>query len=205
VARTAAALVGEVSWVVISWSCRTLNRSVDARVRFEALYRAHGGVVRAFAHRRAEAAAADDVVAEVFVIAWRRLDEAPADELAWLLGIARGVLANHRRGDARRQALRVRLRHERLVMSPAEQGDETHDVPGVLRALSSLSEGDQEVLLLVGWDGLDRARAARILGIGPGVFAVRLHRARRRLARALDREGHTSADQDRSSTMEAAR
>ncbi len=73
------------------------------------MYRAHSGAVRSFVHRRARPAVADDVVAEVFVLAWRRLDQAPGDELAWLLGIARGVLANRRRGDARQQALHDRL------------------------------------------------------------------------------------------------
>ena len=82
---------------------------MDSRARFEALYRAHCGAVRSFVHRRVRSAAADDVLAEVFVLAWRRLDEAPGDELPWLLGIARGVLANRRRGQARQQALRDRL------------------------------------------------------------------------------------------------
>lgn len=129
-------------------------------------------------------AAADDVVSEVFVIAWRRLDEAPDDELLWLFGIARGVIANRRRGDARRRAL-----HERLLATAVIEA-----VPGpeleageseLLRALASMGERDQELLRLVAWDGLDRARAARVLGISTALFAVRLHRARRRLERAL--------------------
>jgi RNA polymerase sigma-70 factor (ECF subfamily) len=48
-----------------------------------------------------------------------------------------------------------------------------------------LSERDREILLLVAWDGLEPARAARALGARPGAFAVRLHRARRRLAKLL--------------------
>jgi DNA-directed RNA polymerase specialized sigma24 family protein len=82
---------------------------MDSRARFEALYRAHCGAVRSFAHRRVSSAVADDVMADVFALAWRRLDKAPGDELSWLLGIARGVLANRRRCDARQQALRDRL------------------------------------------------------------------------------------------------
>ena len=69
---------------------------MDPRARFEAMYRAHAGAVRSFVHRRVSAGVADDVVADVFVIAWRRLQEAPGDELPWLLAIARGVLANRR-------------------------------------------------------------------------------------------------------------
>jgi RNA polymerase sigma-70 factor (ECF subfamily) len=155
------------------------------RLRFEAMYVEHGPVVRTFVHRRIDRAVADDVVAEVFLAAWRRYDEAPADTLPWLLGIARGVLANYRRGQARRSAL-----YERLART-APRGDrdshvEPHgDLSPVLQACASLRPRDQEILLLVAWDGLDRARAARALGISTAQFAVRLHRARRRLQRAL--------------------
>jgi RNA polymerase sigma-70 factor, ECF subfamily len=140
--------------------------------------------VRAFVHRRVASAAADDVVSEVFVIAWRRLDQAPPDELPWLLGIARGVLANQRRGDARRLALRDRLTARAgggIEHGPDSPGGESE----VLVAFGSLSQRDQELLLLVAWDGLDRAQAASVLGIGTTAFSVRLHRARRRLERAL--------------------
>jgi RNA polymerase sigma-70 factor, ECF subfamily len=140
--------------------------------------------VRAFVHRRVTSAAADDVMSEVFVIAWRRLDQAPPDELPWLLGIARGVLANQRRGDARRLALRDRLTAS-AVTGIEHAPDSSDGESEVLRALGSLSERDQELLLLVAWDGLDRAQAASMLGIGTTAFSVRLHRARRRLERAL--------------------
>jgi DNA-directed RNA polymerase specialized sigma24 family protein len=58
----------------------------------------------------------------------------------------------------------------------------------VRRALGSLSERDQELLLLVAWDRLEREQAAKVLGVRAGAFAVRLHRARRRFARALAAE-----------------
>lgn len=157
---------------------------MDSRARFEALYRAHCGVVRSFVHRRVPAAAADDVVAEVFVHAWRRLDRAPEDPLPWLLSIARGLIANRRRADARQVALRDRLA-AMAAPAPAEpMQDDTHESE-LMRALRGLGRLDQEVLLLVAWDGLDRVQAARTLGITPGLFGVRLHRARRRLERAI--------------------
>jgi len=157
------------------------------------MYRAHCGAVRSFAHRRVRSGAADEVVADVFVLAWRRLDAAPDDALPWLLAIARGVLANRRRGDARQRAL-----HDRLAAS-AVPGDELEpeEFSGdsdVMRGLRSLSRLDQEVLLLVAWDGLDRIQAARVLGITPGLFSVRLHRARRRLERVLSSQ-ETAAEQ----------
>ena len=148
------------------------------------MYRTHCGAVRAFVRRRVPPEAADDVVSDVFVAAWRRLEQAPADQLPWLLSIARGVIANRRRSEARRQAL-----HERMAATAfieVEPGpDRRVSERGLARALASLSESDQEVLRLVAWEGLDRARAARVLGISTSLFSLRLHRARRRLARAL--------------------
>lgn len=144
------------------------------------------------------------MVADVFVLAWRRLDQAPGDELPWLLGIARGVLANRRRGDARQQAL-----HDRLAASALPGADTAPELSGedsaLLPALRSLSRLDQEVLLLVAWDGLDRLQAARVLGVTPPLFAVRLHRARRRLERALVSAERADEQQDENpSAMEVS-
>jgi RNA polymerase sigma-70 factor (ECF subfamily) len=159
---------------------------MDRRLRFEEVYVEQGPALRTFVHRRVDPAVADDVVAEVFLAAWRRYDEMPSDPLPWLLGIARGILANQRRGHTRRSAL-----YERLASStPPDYREPRHEARGdlspVLQACASLGSRDQEILLLVAWDGLDRAQAARVLGISTAKFAVRLHRARRRLQRALD-------------------
>jgi RNA polymerase sigma-70 factor (ECF subfamily) len=74
---------------------------VDPRVRFEELYRTHAGAVLAFAHRRAAEDVAEDVLSEVFLVAWRRLEDVPEQPLPWLLGVARRVLANRRRAESR--------------------------------------------------------------------------------------------------------
>jgi DNA-directed RNA polymerase specialized sigma24 family protein len=55
----------------------------------------------------------------------------------------------------------------------------------VRRALGELSERDREALLLIAWEGLDPARAAQVAGCSRATFAVRLHRARKRLDRTL--------------------
>jgi RNA polymerase sigma-70 factor, ECF subfamily len=154
---------------------------VEPRARFETLYREHAGAVRAYARRRIDAAAADDVVAEAFLVAWRRLDEVPGEPLPWLLGVARRVLANKRRGEARAAALKDRVAATDpppvIVEPPSGRlGD----------ALQALGERDREALLLVAWEGLTSGQAAEVLGLRPGTFAVRLHRARRRLERLLD-------------------
>ena len=135
----------------------------------------------AYALRRTERATAEDVVAETFVIAWRRLDEVPDPPLPWLLGVARRVLANQRRGERRRDALLDRLRREPAPQpAPVEDGR-------ALAALAALGERDREALLLHAWEGLDHAGAGTVMGCSAAAFAVRLHRARRRLAKELER------------------
>jgi RNA polymerase sigma-70 factor, ECF subfamily len=78
-------------------------------LRFELLYAKHAPAVKAYVLRRAEASTADDIVAEVFVVCWRRFEEVPVDPLPWLLGVARRVLSTQRRGERRRGALHERL------------------------------------------------------------------------------------------------
>lgn len=165
---------------------------MDARARFEALYRAHAGAVRTYARRRSDAQSADDVVADVFVTAWRRLDDVPEDPLPWLVGVARRTLANRRRSASRDLALKGRIMSEQSTYASVERDD------AVLRALGALREPDREALLLVGWEGLEPAQAAVVLGIRANTFSARLSRARRRFARALAAERHQSDEHCRS-------
>jgi DNA-directed RNA polymerase specialized sigma24 family protein len=85
----------------------------DRRECFERLFEEHFRTVSGYALRRAGAGEADDVVAETFLIAWRRLEDVPAEAKPWLLGVARRVLANRHRGAARRAALTERIARER--------------------------------------------------------------------------------------------
>jgi RNA polymerase sigma factor (sigma-70 family) len=175
---------------------------VSAREYFEALYAEHAGAVLAYARRRTDRGDAEDVLADVFLVTWRRLESVPREDArVWLLGVARRVLANQRRGAARQAALQSRLADE---CPPGGQLPHTSDGEDrVLRALASLNEGDREVLLLLGWEELDRHEAARVLGIRPGTFSVRLHRSRRRFARALAATGHPLPAIQSANTMEA--
>ena len=154
----------------------------EARAEFERMFREQYAAVRRYAARRVESAAVQDVVAETFLAAWRRFDQMDGDPLPWLLGIARRVCANHLRGRERRAALRERLMAEPTAGQPV---DATVDRE-LLTALASLREEDREALLLVAWDGLSNPKAAQVVGCSTGAFAVRLHRARRRLTRALN-------------------
>ncbi len=158
----------------------------ERRERLGSLFEAHADAMRAYALRRIDASAADDTVSEVFVVACRRLEDVPTDALPWLLACARRIIANQRRGARRHSALVQRLHTE-----PARAPEWESAPSSLLRALCELGERDREVLLLVAWEGLDPARAAAALECSRATLAVRLHRARRRLAAALDRVDKT--------------
>jgi RNA polymerase sigma-70 factor (ECF subfamily) len=112
--------------------------------------------------------------------AWRRLEAIPREPLPWLLGVARKALANHRRGRSRAAALNARI--EATVVAPAFPSDGDH---AVLAALATLDPGDQEVLLLIAWEGLRQEEVGAVLGVSRQAVATRLHRARKRLGEAL--------------------
>jgi RNA polymerase sigma-70 factor, ECF subfamily len=174
---------------VIHGGMPDMSASMEDDARFERLYRAHASNVRAYARRRLTSdALADDVVSDVFLVVWRRLDEVPERPRAWLYGIARRALANRRRGEARVDALRERI--ARQQPGGGSDGETGH----VLRALAQLSESDRELLMLVAWEGLEPAELAEALDARPGTIAVRLHRARRRLAVLLEAEDRTPTE-----------
>ena len=157
----------------------------DHEARFTALFEATHRPLLAYAVRRvADPADAADVVAEAFLVAWRRLDDVPVgdDARPWMFGVARRVLANLHRGARRRLALADRLRAEVAEATPPPTGE----VSDVERALARLGPDDQELLRLVAWEELARDEIALVLGISRAAVRVRLHRARRRLAEQLD-------------------
>jgi RNA polymerase sigma factor (sigma-70 family) len=152
---------------------------------FEELFRQNYAAVRGYALRRTSPEAAQDAVAETFLVAWRRLDDVPEDALPWLFGVARRVLANQRRASGRGEALQQRLAGAGAGR-PASPEESVTESDVVRAALARLSERDREALMLVAWHGLSRKRAARAAGCTRTAFDVRLHRARRRLAAQLE-------------------
>lgn len=148
--------------------------------RFDRIYEEHATAVLAYALRRCDAGRADDVLSDVFLTVWRRLDDVPAEPRAWLLGVARRVLSNQHRALRRQEAVRERLRAHAPTFSGSDLGG--GDLAG---ALEALSERDRELLLLIAWDGLSPQEAAGVLGIRAGALSMRLSRARARLRVAL--------------------
>lgn len=173
---------------------RTMRDDEAARQRFSLLFHAHRHAVLGYALRRCrEPADAADVLAETFLVAWRRVNDVPAgehDERPWLLGVARHVLANQRRGAARRSRLSERLGQELAAVGPAT--DELAAGGGVVAdALARLDPDDRELLQLTSWEGLDPAQIASALGVPGATVRSRLHRARARLRAELAALGMT--------------
>ncbi|MFI0450650.1 RNA polymerase sigma factor [Actinomadura sp. 6N118] len=156
----------------------------DPKGRFTRLYDAHYRSVLRYALIRAAPDVAEDVVSETFLVAWRRLDDLPDQELPWLLGVARNLLRKQHATAGRRDALADRI----AALTPEGEltdwdfADRVVERDSLLRALAALPEKDVEALTLVAWHGLEPKQAARVTGCSAATFHVRLHRARKRLA-----------------------
>jgi RNA polymerase sigma-70 factor (ECF subfamily) len=150
---------------------------------YRRLYASHFDVVLGYALRRTDRPEdAADVTAETFLVAWRRLAHVPtgAETRPWLYGVARRVLANHRRGDHRRTALSNRLGdrlRKELATSVPDTSDDVVQRADVVTAMGRLSGRDQEVL--------QPREIAEVLGLTTTVVRPRLSRARARLRELL--------------------
>lgn len=166
---------------------------LDPEAEFTAMYREVYPYLLRFVRRRVEADVVDDVVADVFTVAWRRWTSAPEDVRPWVFAIAHRVMAQDRRTRHRRSALQLRAGSHLAHATPLEFADSADAALDVQRAWAQLSAKDREAIALVAWDGLTGDQAARVLGITRSAFAVRLSRARRRL-RAELRRGERAED-----------
>lgn len=159
--------------------------SAEAEQRFNELFVSHHVDIFRYCLRRLDQSEAEDATAEVFAVAWRRLDQIPDTDLAraWLLAAAYRVVGNQYRGRARRGRLSARLSGLR------PEHPETADVAvirreeddAVRRALQSLGETDRELLRLVSWDGLSHREIGEVLGIKEDTVSKRVSRAQTRL------------------------
>lgn len=174
------------------------SNTASRRAQLDALFTSYAPDVFAFALRRAPRSEAEDVVSETFLVAWRRLDAVLDHALPWLLGVARRVLANRRRADARQAALRSRL-GQGQPDPDGEPESADPDASAVLVALATLPPAERDAITLLAWEGLTPAEAAIVLGCSRATFYVRVHRGRRRLA------GSFGAGPDSSNTKEVGR
>ncbi|GAA3216687.1 RNA polymerase sigma factor [Actinocorallia longicatena] len=159
---------------------------------FAGLYDRHAAPIHRYVARRLGDQAADDLVAETFLAAFRqrsRYDLARPDARPWLYGIAANLIGKHRRSEVRMLRALARTGVDPVVESHTERSDAKVSAGAVSRALAEalggLSAGDREVLLLVAWADLTYEQAAEALGIPIGTVRSRLSRARRKVREAL--------------------
>jgi RNA polymerase sigma factor (sigma-70 family) len=159
------------------------------RDRFEALYvSTRLGVLAYLARRTAQPADAADLLAEVYLTAWRRIDEVPPGDQGrlWTFGVARRVLANHHRRTRTRTGLASAL--EATLRADVERDRSPVVDPradAVAAGLEQLGEDDRELLTLTAWEGFTPAEIALVVGVSASTVRVRLHRARQRLGAVL--------------------
>ena len=174
--------------------------SLSDPVRFAGIFDRHIDSVRKFVVRRLGESRGDDVVSEVFRVAFERrgtFDVAAGSALPWLYGIATNLVRREHRSHARRLAAlgRANGRRELLgdpLLDVAARIDARSDVRDLGAALISLSEGEREILLLVAWEELTPTAAAAVLGIPPETARTRLHRARLHVRSHIEQDGNTN-------------
>lgn len=158
---------------------------------FERLYGHHHREVLAYCARRVPRADAFDATAEVFLVAWRRLEEIPQPDqaLPWLYGVAHRVLSNQwrSRDRGRRLGLKLRWIGGDKVVDPATQLVQREEERQVIAAAQQLKPHDREILLLSVWEELKPEQIAAALGISRDAVDQRLHRAKARLSREFQR------------------
>jgi RNA polymerase sigma-70 factor (ECF subfamily) len=166
----------------------TLRRERERR--FRSLYEAAYVDLLRFVGRRVHPTHAEDVVGDVMLVAWRRLDDVPADlsdARAWLFGVARMTLQNARRRENRQDAVAVRLADVgHGFVDPGHAPDLVACRVDIAAVWPRLSATDQEAIALSVLDGLAAPEAAAVLGISSTAFRLRLSRARGALRRHLD-------------------
>lgn len=157
--------------------------------RISVLFGEHAARLFAYARRYGPADLAEDLVADAFLVAIRRLADVPEESgeaYAWLAGAVRKIAANQRRRSASyekywQEAVRTYWSTGGSASAEAIAAEREE----CLAALAMLSETDRDLLLLVAWDGLTPDQAGAVLGISRRTLAVRLHRARQRLSLQL--------------------
>lgn len=154
--------------------------------RFHALIdRVHDPLYR-YLRRRAPVETADEVMSDILVTLWRRLDDIPTEgELPWCYTVARRALAN----DRRRRGRYLRL-IEKLQSQPATDFvvDRAADFPELVSALETLTPLERELVTLWAWDGLEPREIAVVLNTTPNAISLRLARVRKKISREMDRQ-----------------
>jgi RNA polymerase sigma-70 factor (ECF subfamily) len=162
-----------------------LRRTENATAQFTRFFESHYRDIAGYVSRRVPTADVDDVVAQVFTVAWRRFSSVPSppEDRLYLFGVARRCVADARRSDHRQLRLHSQLveASPRTLNSPVT--DSRYDL--VLEAMSRLPELDQEALHLILWDNLKHEEAAVVMECSVAAFESRYRRARNAVREAV--------------------
>src|SRR5690242_10860594 len=179
-----------------------ITRSLHAPECFGALFDRHAPAISRYIARRLGPDAAEDLVAETFLAAFRRrgrYDAAQADARPWLYGIATRLIGRHRRDEVRFFRAIARTGVDPAAEPVADQVTDRVAAQAARRelaaALAGLSRGQRDVLLLVA-SGLGYQEAALALGVPAGTVSSRLVRARRKVREALGGQDPTDPGRD---------
>jgi RNA polymerase sigma-70 factor (ECF subfamily) len=166
--------------------------------RFAVIYSENRSRVYAFAVSKAGRQLAEEILSEVFTIAWRRLGDLPEPPLPWLLAVTRNVAMSQSRALVRERSLTAEMGEwvTDARSSVTDIADDVAERVAVLTALATLAEPDRELLTLVAWHDLAPKAAAQVIGCSTAAYFVRLHRARRRLEAALAAAGAEAGEND---------
>ena len=162
--------------------------SAGTSARFEAFYRGRYQEIAAYVRRRVGDDAADDVIANVFTVAWRRFGDVPGppQDRPWLFAVARNTISDHNRAQRRRFRLGARLEADATFTAcPVSPQGPGHEYELVLAAMAALRPAEREALQLVLWEELSHAEAAAVLGCSVNAFELRYRRARNAVRAAV--------------------
>jgi RNA polymerase sigma factor (sigma-70 family) len=166
------------------------SASAGTSARFEAFYRRRYQEIAAYVRRRVADDAADDVIANVFTVAWRRFGDVPGppQDRPWLFAVARNSISEHNRTQRRWFRLGARLTvNAAITAHPVGPPGPDSDCDQVVAAMAALRPAEREALQLVHWEELSHAEAAAVLGCTVNAFELRYRRARNAVRTAVGR------------------
>jgi RNA polymerase sigma factor (sigma-70 family) len=169
-----------------------IGRSRQEPEAFAEIFRRYAPDIKRYVTRRLGTEAAEDVVAETFLTAFRQRDGydlARPNARPWLYGIATNLMGRYVRTEVRQLRVLERTGVDPVLASFTERSDERLSAeaygPTLAGALAALSNGHRDALLLVVWGDLTYPEVAQALGVRVGTVRSRVSRARKRLRRDL--------------------
>jgi RNA polymerase sigma factor (sigma-70 family) len=171
--------------------------------QFTVLFRRHAPHIQRYVVRRLGQDAADDIVAETFLLAFRHrdsYDQTRADARPWLYGIATNLISRHCRAEVRMYRALARTGADPVMEPFTDRVDDRVSASTASRrlaaALARLPDEHRDALLLVVWGNLSYEQVAAALGVPVGTVRSRISRARSKLRRTLGGVNPATSDEE---------